>query len=97
MRHLLILLTLASTAAAAQTKDNPYYTRHIASKNDILYTYNIGLDYHGAFDKVLEDATGFCATKYGMGTVERVPAQCFTREAKDGSSKTGCTVAFKCQ
>lgn len=77
--------TIATTAYAPMT-------RHITSKNDLLYTYRIGLNYSNGYEKAMDNAAEWCA-KHKLGVIERLQPQCGVYK----DQPTLCTVAFKCQ
>jgi hypothetical protein len=92
MRYLLALLLVGCTATPQKTVAFEPVTRHIASKNDLLYTYRVGVDYPNGFEKAFNNANQWCG-QHGMVAVERLQAQCGVYEGQP----TLCTVAFKCQ
>lgn len=92
MRYLLLLLLVGCTSAPQKQAVFDPVTRHTASKNDLLFTYRVGVDYPNGYDKAFSNANQWCGQQ-GMVAVEKLQAQCGTHEEQP----TLCTVAFKCQ
>lgn len=92
MRYLLLLLLVGCTSAPQKQAVFDPVTRHTASKNDLLFTYRVGLDYPNGYSKAHTLADQWCS-KYSMTAIERLEPQCGSYD----DQPTLCSVAFKCQ
>lgn len=74
------------------SKQEPAYVRHMATKNDILYTYRITGDGPTGFELAEADANKICRSKWGLAAVQKTQQTCGVYN----TSAMHCSVAFQC-
>lgn len=82
----------SSVQPPVEAKSSILYVRHMATKNDILYTYRITGDGPTGFELAEADAEKLCRSKWGLGAVQKTQPSCGVYN----SSPMTCAVAFQC-
>lgn len=75
------------------SKPEPAYVRHLATKNDLLYTYKIPGETVNGFELAEADAEKLCRSKWNLGVIQKTQPTC----AVYNTSSMQCAVTFACQ
>lgn len=99
IKYLAVLILMGCASSPDQkpiaTKSDEPFRRVVASKDDLLYNYHLGIQYPNLFERAEADANTWCKRKYNLAAVQRTPPQCGVY-INQGKQDQVCTVAFKC-
>lgn len=97
--HLMALVLIGCASSPEQQpmaiKPEEPFRRVVASKDDLLYNYHLGIQYPNLFERAEADANTWCKRKYNLAAAQRTQPQCGVY-INQGQQDQVCTVAFKC-